>query len=314
MREATDQERQSIVDYLASQASDERVELLQKVYSERVGDVVHDVWDVHTDRERWWVITRPTNLYSQKQFPNMDLALTFHVGLCIRIPRADRQRPAELLVEPLLGCWRAFQQASDAIGTAQELEDYQAIGVRCREALLTLIHAVQDAIDRPAGAEDLKRSDFLGWADAIADAVLSGASQRARRGLAKSSAKAAWEFANWLTHTRSAHFHDAEAALSSTEQVLNLFTAACIRHLRGVPDSCPRCGSQRLAPERGFHTSAPERVYERPVCAACGWSGAPVEIPTPIAPSVRRQPEGDCAIMEVPLRGAAPPRPTRREE
>ena len=24
----------------------------------------HDVWDVHTNRDRWWVITNPTNLYS----------------------------------------------------------------------------------------------------------------------------------------------------------------------------------------------------------------------------------------------------------
>jgi hypothetical protein len=35
---------------------------------------------VHTDVDRWWVIMQPTNLYAQEQFPNMDLALTFHVG------------------------------------------------------------------------------------------------------------------------------------------------------------------------------------------------------------------------------------------
>src|SRR5258708_29607483 len=27
---------------------------------------------VHTDINRWWVITEPTNLYAQDQFPNMD--------------------------------------------------------------------------------------------------------------------------------------------------------------------------------------------------------------------------------------------------
>jgi len=313
MLEATDKERQLIVDYLASQAPDERVDLLQKVYSERVGAVAHDIWDVHTDKERWWVVTQPTNLYSQRQFPSMDLALTFHVGLCLRIPRSERTPLGELGVEPLLGCWRALQQAQDAIGTAQELEDYQAIGVRCREALLSLVHAVQDAIHPPIGASDLKRSDFLGWADAIADTVLSGASQKPRRGLVKSSAKAAWDFANWLTHTRSAHFNDAEAAVSATEQALSLFTTACIRHLRGVPDSCPSCGSQRLVPERGVNPSTPEAVFERPVCAVCSWTGSPVEVATTTAPAVPRQPEGDCVIMEVPLRGPTPPRPTHRE-
>src|SRR5436309_2334336 len=101
MIEATEKERQSVVDYLASQAPDEQVDLLQKVYSERTHSVTHDIWDVHTDKGRWWVITQPTNLYSQAQFPNMDLALTFHIGLCLRIPRDHGQTLGELQVEPL---------------------------------------------------------------------------------------------------------------------------------------------------------------------------------------------------------------------
>ena len=155
MLNATDDERQAIVDYLASQAPDERVELVQKVYSERLHGTTHDIWDVHTDKDRWWVITEPTNLYSQSQFPNMDLALTFHVGLCLRIPRSERRDVTDLLVEPLLGCWRAFQQAHDAIGAAQEVEDYQALGVRCRECLLSLVHSVQQAIAPPLQLTDL---------------------------------------------------------------------------------------------------------------------------------------------------------------
>ena len=86
---------------MLDQVSDETVELAQKVYSEQVHAVRHDIWDVHTNRSRWWVITNPTNLYSQEQFPNMDLALTFHVGLCLRSPRSERQSLTELPVEPL---------------------------------------------------------------------------------------------------------------------------------------------------------------------------------------------------------------------
>ena len=260
------------------------------------------------------MITQPTNLYSQAQFPSMDLALTFHLGLCLRVPRSDRPTITDLQFEPLLGCWRAFQQAHDALGTAQELEDYQAIGVRCRECLLSLVHAVQDAIEPPASASALKRSDFLGWAEAIAAIALSGSSQKARRLLLKASATAAWDFVNWLTHSRSAHFNDAEAALSATEQALSLFTTACIRHLRGMPASCPSCGSQRIVPERGIHTSRLQRIYERPVCTACNWTGAPIEVPIGATLSEDHQREGDCVIMEVPLRGTRPPRPTGHEE
>ena len=311
MLNTTEDERQSIVDYLASQAPSETVQLLQKVYTERVMGVTHSVWDVHTDKERSWVITEPTNLYSQQQFPNMDLALTFHVGLCLRIPHSERKPLlTDLQVEPLLGCWRAIEQAQDAMTTAQELEDFQAIGVRCREALLTLVHAIQDAIEAPHATVDLKRSDFKGWSDVIVDVVLAGSTQKARRSLLKTSAKAAWDFVNWLTHARSAHVNDAEAGLSATEQVLSLFTTACIRHLRGVPASCPVCGSQRIVPERGVHTSVPDKTFERPVCTVCNWAGSPVEVQVAVRLRVPPLPEGDCVIMEVPLSGPEPPKPS----
>ena len=91
MLPATKKEIESVTAYMKSQAPDLTVEFVQKVYSETVLNVRHDVWDVHTNVDRWWVITEPTNLYAQEQFPNMDLALTFHIGLCLRdLPPAIR--------------------------------------------------------------------------------------------------------------------------------------------------------------------------------------------------------------------------------
>src|SRR4051794_3398607 len=39
-----------------------------------------DIWDVHTSKDRWWVITEPTNLYRQRDFKFMDMAFTFHLA------------------------------------------------------------------------------------------------------------------------------------------------------------------------------------------------------------------------------------------
>src|SRR5215831_18795235 len=146
MLKATEQEREHVLEYMSAQAPEETVQFAQKVYSEQVHAVLHDIWDVHTDRGRWWVITNPTNLYSQDQFPNMDLALTFHVGSCLRIPRSERQSLTELPVEPLAACWRTVEEASKALNRAEEVEDFQAIGMRCRESLITLCHAAQDLV------------------------------------------------------------------------------------------------------------------------------------------------------------------------
>lgn len=302
MLKATKQERERILGYMSAQDPDETVELAQKVYSEQLHTVRHDIWDVHTDRRRWWVITNPMNLYSQEQFPNMDLALTFHIGLCLRIPRSEEPSPADLALGPLVAYWRTLDEANEALRRAEEGEDFQAVGMRCREALITLGHVAQDLIPFPEGQERPKRSDFRAWSEMTANTVLPGSTHQERRGLLKSSADAAWRFTNWLTHARGALLSDAEGAIGSTELTLSLFTTVLIRYVHGVPDCCPSCGSQRLFPERGFHTSDPDTIYERPVCDKCGWTGTPVVVvqapPQPDPPP----PEGACVFMTTPLR------------
>ena len=305
MLKTTQQEREHVMGYMSDQAPNETVQLAQKVYSEQVHAVTHDIWDVHTDRGRWWVITNPTNLYSQEQFPNMDLALTFHVGLCLRMPRSEEHSLTELPIEPLLACWRTLEEANEALRHAEEVEDFQAVGMRCRESLITLGHVAQDLIHLPDAQARPKRSDFRAWSEIIANAILPGSTHHERRGLLKSSADNAWRFAHWLTHARVAHFNDAEAAVSSTEFTISLFTTALIRYVRGVPDHCPACGSQRLSPERGVHSSDPNTLYERPICGKCGWTGTPViVVPSPSQPD-RPPPEGECAVMTTPLRNFA---------
>jgi hypothetical protein len=310
MLEATDEERQDIVDYLAGQAPDEKIKLIQKVYSEHLHSIKHDIWDVHTNRGRWWVITNPTNLYSQKMFPDMDLALTFHVGLCLRIPSTKRRALKDLWIEPLIGCWRSLEQAQEAFKQADEVEAFQAVGMRCREALRSLVQQGQAVVEIPASETPPKKADFREWSVKIADTVLAGDTNRERRSLLKSSADAAWRYTNWLTHARNVTNADAEAALESTELVLSLFTATLIRCVRGVPERCPACGSYRLSPERGLRTDQPGAAYERPTCTICGWVGSPVTVSTPPSPPRKRKPKGDCIIPTVPLTGEPPPKPT----
>jgi hypothetical protein len=302
MLKATKHEREHVLNYMADLMPEETVQLAQKVYSELLHGAKHDIWDVQTDRERLWVITNPTKGYSQDQFPNMDLALTFHIGLCLRVPRSEEPSPADLALGPLVACWRTLDEASDALRRAEEVEDFQAVGMRCREALITLGHVAQDLISLPDGQVGPKRSDFRAWSELTANTMLPGPTHQERRGLLKSSADAAWKFANWLTHARGAHVRDAEAAIGATEFTLSLYTTALICYDRGVPDCCPTCGSQRLFREQGFHTSDPDTLYERPVCDKCGWAGAPVVVvPSPPLPE-RPPPEGECVIMTTPLR------------
>ena len=81
---ATKRQTEAIRAYVEDQAHEEVVHL-EKAASELVGPVQHDIWDVHCTDSRWWVITEPTNLYSQDDFKSRDVALTFHIGLALRV-------------------------------------------------------------------------------------------------------------------------------------------------------------------------------------------------------------------------------------
>lgn len=307
MLTATDEETEAVVSYMEWQAPDLTVEFVQKVYSESVLDHRHDVWDVHTDKDRWWVITNPTNLYSQEQFPNMDYAVTFHVGLCIRIPRSETPSLGSFPIEPFTACIRGLREASDALAHAEEVADYQAIGVRCREALLAFTSTGQTVVPWTSGGEAPKQADFKAWVDHTCAVILAGDAQKERRQLFKQSLTSAWTFVNWLTHTKSSRWHDAEAAVSVTENAVTLCLSSVIQHVRGVPSACPECGSHRLTPLRATNPRDPDEEWERPSCTKCDWMGAPVIVRKPL-PSDRRAdgtgppPDHEPLLPQPPLR------------
>ncbi len=310
MLAATQEEIDQVTSYFESQAPDLAVEFVQKVYTENILGHRHDIWDIHTDRDRWWVITNPSNLYSQEQFPNMDLALTFHVGLCLRIPRSEKSRLSELPIEPFAQCYRYLSEASDALAQAEEVLDYQSVGMRCREALLAFAEVAQKIIPWTSNGPKPKAGDLRAWADCICSVTMAGESHKERRHLFKTLLESAWTFANWLTHSKSSKWHDAEAAVATTENAITLCTSSVIRYMRAVPETCPACGSHRLSPERGIRIDIPEIEWERPTCDKCDWKGEPVQIfpvPEPAERAQRRQPEGDCIIPTAPLKALKKP-------
>jgi AIG2-like family len=304
MLKATEEEFEEIREYFEWQAPDLEVTFMQKVYSEAVLNVHHDVWDIHTNKDRWWVITGGTKLYSQEQFPNMDLALTFHIGLMLRIPRTGKQQVDSLRIIPFGPVFEKMEEASAAVAQAQNLLDYQAVGVRCRESLLELISVAQDAAlwtDTPP-----QRANFREWTEIICNELLPGRTNKERRAVLKGTLESAMSFSNWLTHSKSATWVDAEMADSLIQHAIGMATSLILRELRGVPEACPNCGSPHLEPEQGENTAAPGVLWERPRCIDCEWAGRPVPILDLESGQSIITREGeksdDCSIMAVPLR------------
>ena len=311
--ESPERERQFIVDYMAEVATDETVEHLEKVYSERIKGQDHDIWDVHTDADRWWVITGPANLYSQKQFPSMDVALTFHVGLMMRVSsRAELEAPEEQ-ADSFSIAWRKWAQAAETFNEADEAEQFQAVGMMRRESLIAFVKEVADIIPLSDDVSRPKANDFVGWIDVIGNTIAGGEGAERRRGYLKAIAKSTWELAQWLTHAGNAIRFDAYFAFKATGHVLSVFSLALMRFQSNFPDRCPACASYRLAEDYWYGGDNETILFA--VCEASGWKGNPIIIEEADegeqALNKPKEVLGECIFVEVPLRGRKPPKSSR---
>ena len=163
--------------------------------------------------------------------------------------------------------WRRWQQAGEVLDQAEEAEDFQAVGMRCRECLIVMVRTLALAEMVPGDESPPKKADVIHWCELIANHVARGASLKEVRGYLKSASKGAWELVNWLTHAHNATRADAILAHQVTEHVLAVFGTAVFRYRQKMPDRCEHCGSYRIilwADEPG--------VPMRPHCEACGWS------------------------------------------
>ena len=211
----------------------------------------HDIWDVHCTDSRWWVITEPTNLYSQADFKSRDVALTFHIGLSMRVSYLhDRRIPVQLpAVYLLAGTWRRWEQAFETYDAGDEAEDFQAVGVRLRECLVSFLGEAADEDLVPEGQAPPKAADFKAWTDLLANRLAAGKSNEHLRSYLKKLAGETWEYVSWLTHAKNAIRLDAEIGLKAVEHLLGVFSAARMRlryigrSLRGlrVVSDCRRC-------------------------------------------------------------------------
>jgi hypothetical protein len=114
---------------------------------------------------------------------------------------------------------RTILKAKTHLAAAKGEEDYQTVGLNCREALISLAQVVWDS-DRHPPLDQVQPSptDAKRKLEAyIAVELSTNANEQARK-----HAKAALDFAVGLQHKRSANWRDAAMCLEATTSVINL--------------------------------------------------------------------------------------------
>jgi hypothetical protein len=261
-----------IADYLLTQARDETVQNVERVKTEYVMGAPYEIWDVTTDKDRWWVITNPTNLYSQRHFPSLDYTLSFHVGLMMRVASRS-ERAGEPEPSPFDEVFRRQNQASDLLERAVEAVDFQAVGMQLRECLISLVAAVRRRVEIETTDERPKDADVIGWNKLLLGQLCPGQKNEELRGYLKATTEKAWQLVNWLTHHRNANKTASLIASDALDTIVKHYARLLSRERADRTDQCPRCASRNLRTFFDIQIEPDGAYFEE--CAACGWDSHP---------------------------------------
>lgn len=258
--------------YVESEAREESVKHVEKVKEEVVLGEVYEIWDVTTDKDRWWVITNLTNLYSQRYFPSLDYTLSFHIGLMMRL-RSRPEGARSAAPSPFDDVFRRQEQAKERFDIAVEAEEYQAVGMNLRECLISLVGALRRRVSIDSTTERPQDSNFVAWAALLMDELCRGNSNKELRQYLKGTAKDTWQLVNWLTHHRGANKTASSIAIHGCDTVVGHFVQVLEREKTDHTEQCPVCKSRKIRTH--FDVSfEPEGAYYL-TCAACEWSSHP---------------------------------------
>lgn len=114
---------------------------------------------------------------------------------------------------------RTIGEMRNRLAAAAAEEQFQVIGLLCREALISLAQAVYDPSQHPS-LDDVKPSDTDAkrMLEAFIAAELGGSANE----YARKHARSALDFAVHLQHRRTAAFRDAALCVEATASVVNI--------------------------------------------------------------------------------------------
>jgi len=266
---------QDIARYVAIEASDETVLNAEKIRTDHIGGDRYDIWDVATDKGKWWVITNLTNLYSQSHFPSLDYTLSFHIGLMMRL-KSRSTRIDEEEHDPFDEVSRRWDQASDRFEQAVEVEDFQAVGMLLRESLLTMISVLRRRLDDSLPDLQPKAADFKAWIDLMIGEFCPGDKQKELRSYLKNTAEKTWSLVNWLTHYRDANKTSTSITIQAVDTLFGHLINLTHRDRSGSVEKCPQCASQNLRSHFDPDIEPDGDYYAS--CGACRWSNHPKKV------------------------------------
>lgn len=138
-----------------------------------------------------------------------------------KLQKRDTQMATPLFEEPTgwIRVDRGVDKIREKLETSSSEEDYQTVGLLCREVLISLAQAVYDPrLHTPPSSSLPSETDFKRMIEAYLSNTMGGSSNE----VARKHARASLDLANDLVHRRTATFRDAAMCSEAATAVVNL--------------------------------------------------------------------------------------------
>lgn len=215
------------------------------------------VWNVKTDTDGdWWVVegdTVPMNLYTQgANYFSADEVYSFHMGLMQRMSTSQEYNPEDFVKGVTLGTeiapqiFRKLKSVAMLIDTAKEIEDFQSIGVQCREILIELGNRIFQP-EMAGSNEQPQASNFKKNAELFIQFYLTGAENSDYRSIIKKLTESTWEYACKITHSSTATFYEASTCVMLCTSLVGVYENIMQKVFNPLSQyKCSVCKSKKL--------------------------------------------------------------------
>lgn len=239
------------------QQNQNKCKVLSSKLEQKFNDIGTEVrvWNIKTDSdEGWWVVegdTMPMNLYPQSAyFFTTDEVYSFHLGLMQRMSASynpeDYVQGTTLGVELAPSLFRKLKKIAQEIDSVEDVEDFQSIGVQCRETLIELGNQIYETF-MAGNDEQPQKSNFKRKSELFISFYLNGSENKDYRSIIRKLTESTWDYANKLTHSSNATFYEASTCVSLCISLVGVYEN--IRQKVFDPLSqykCSTCGGKNL--------------------------------------------------------------------
>lgn len=216
-----------------------------------------NVWNVKTHKGAYWVVegeTAPMNLYTQDgHYFSADEAYSFHMGITQRLTQRHQDNFKHIIDEipldiaRLKSINRKLRMASEKLSIDLEPEEFQAIGLICRESLVELSKELCKRNKELIESKGFKTSDFKNVSNEFIDLYIPGSNNAELRNHSRKLVDIAWSYSSSIVHSPNKTYPDVKIALLFTSSVVSLLENLFFKYI-GFDNEpvCPKCGSKKI--------------------------------------------------------------------